>query len=419
MRSRLVLLSAAVTTMVVIAFSLPLALLVRDLASDRAVGNAEREANALARTLVVLGEVDDATVGALIGGAGDEVRLAVVRADGQIVGDAAALTPAALAAFDGRSLLVDEDGGVASYVPVVGLAQPTAVRAWVGPEELRRNVAASWTVIAVLGLLLVGMAVFLADRLGRTLVRPVSDLAAATERLAAGDLDVAVTPSGPVELASVGAAFNRLVGRMRGLIESERESVADLSHRLRTPLTALRLNVESRADPEVVLDDIARIERTVDAVIEDARRPMRRAVQPRANLVEVVRARAAFWGPLADDQQRPMEVEVPAQVVSVAAGEADTAAVVDALLENVFAHTPDGSAVEVTVDGAGTLVVADRGPGFDSPDLVARGASGRGGTGLGLDIVRRTAEGTGGSLTIESRPEGGSRVVVRFGLAED
>ena len=71
MRSRLVLLSVAVTSMVVVAFSIPLAVLVRDLAADRAITAAEREANALARTLAVVGDVSDATIEALIRGADD------------------------------------------------------------------------------------------------------------------------------------------------------------------------------------------------------------------------------------------------------------------------------------------------------------------------------------------------------------
>ena len=87
MRSRLILLSVAVTSMVVIAFSIPLGLLIQDLARDRAVSGAEREANALARTLAVLGDVGDLTVEALIGGADDGVRLGVVVSDGHTVGD--------------------------------------------------------------------------------------------------------------------------------------------------------------------------------------------------------------------------------------------------------------------------------------------------------------------------------------------
>ena len=65
------------------------------------------------------------------------------------------------------------------------------------------------------------------------------------ERLGRGDLDARVEPGGPDEVREVGAALNRLAARISELLAREREEVADLSHRLRTPVTALRLDVES------------------------------------------------------------------------------------------------------------------------------------------------------------------------------
>ena len=417
MRSRLVLLTVAVTAMVVVAFSLPLALLVRDLAADRAVTDAEREGNALARTLTVVGLVDDATIEALVLGVGDDLELAVVTADGAVIGDSFELSAAAVESFEGRSLLVEENGGVAAYTPVVGLQQPTSIRSWVGPSRLRRNAAVSWTVIVALGFLLIGLAALLADRLGRTLVHPVKALASAAELMAQGDLEVAVDPAGPAELVAVGRAFNRLASGMRRLLVAERESVADISHRLRTPLTALRLNAEALERSEIVMADIERVEMTVDAIIEDARRPIRDAVEQPADLVEAVVARVSFWEPLAIDQQRELVVEVPGAAVLVAATDQDVVSVVDALFENAVAHTAEGSSLSVEVFVDGRLVVADRGLGFVDQGLVSRGVSGAGGTGLGLDIVRRTAEASGGSLAIRSRQGGGSLITVTFGLA--
>ena len=417
MRSRLILLSVAVTSMVVIAFSIPLGLLIQDLARDRAVSGAEREANALARTLAVLGDVGDLTVEALIGGADDGVRLGVVVSDGHTVGDVSDMGESAADALSGRSFLVDESSGVAAYVPVVGLDQPTAVRAWIGPDELRRNVMSAWIVLGSLGLVLIGLAALLADRLGRSMVRPVEDLAGATELLGEGDLSVSVEPSGPAELVAVGRSFNRLVQRMRGLLDAERESVADLSHRLRTPLTALRLNAEHLGSSEVV-EDVERLERTVDAVIAEARRPMRHAVRQSADLSLVVAGRVDFWRPLAADQNRDVDASFADASIPVSASGEDLAAVVDALLENVFAHTDEGVSIQISIETPATLIVSDSGGGFQSDQLLERGVSGGGGTGLGLDIVRRTAEASGGSIAIESRPGGGSQITVRFGLAD-
>jgi signal transduction histidine kinase len=89
---------------------------------------------------------------------------------------------------------------------------------------------------------------------------------------------------------------------------------------------------------------------------------------------------------------------------------------VDALLENVFSHTPDGTPIEVdlaaTPDGMARLVVADHGPGFAVEP--SRGRSGAGSTGLGLDIARRTTESSGGSMSLKPTAGGGATVELIF-----
>jgi signal transduction histidine kinase len=95
----------------------------------------------------------------------------------------------------------------------------------------------------------------------------------------------------------------------------------------------------------------------------------------------------------------------------------------DALLGNVFSHTPEGTAFAVTVSARAErgvrLVVEDSGPGFPAIDAVRRGTSGAGSTGLGLDIARRTARSSGGDLTVARSPDGGARVVVDLGPSPD
>ena len=92
----------------------------------------------------------------------------------------------------------------------------------------------------------------------------------------------------------------------------------------------------------------------------------------------------------------------------------------DALLGNVFAHTPDGTSFAVRLaprpGGGALLVVADAGPGLPqgSPAL-RRGASGAGSTGLGLDIARRGAEQAGGGLAVGRSTAGGLEVLVELG----
>ena len=280
--------------------------------------------------------------------------------------------------------------------------------------------------IGGLGIFLIVVAVLAADRLGRSIVRPMSDLAGAARSLGDGDLETRVDPEGPEEVAEVGEAFNFLAGRLDELLAAERESVADLSHRLRTPLTALRLQAERMSqgeEAEGLLADVDRMERAVDRMIAEARAPSSESAGERkmSDLAAVVRHRTDFWAVLAEEQERTAMVEVADDQIWVPLGAAELGAVVDTLLANVFSYTEPGVGYGVTVrrdDGdTATLVVEDDGSGFDDPSVLERGASGGGSTGLGLDIAASAARRTGGQLAIGSGPSGGGRVQVTFGLA--
>jgi len=123
---------------------------------------------------------------------------------------------------------------------------------------------------------LLAMAVIVADQLARTLVRPLGDVAMAAERLASGDLTARAPLDGPPEVQQVSNGLNPLAARIGELRAHERETLADLSHRLRTPLTALRSDAEAlSADPEVmtrVISDVDALSRTVNEIIAEARR---------------------------------------------------------------------------------------------------------------------------------------------------
>jgi signal transduction histidine kinase len=155
----------------------------------------------------------------------------------------------------------------------------------------------------------------------------------------------------------------------------------------------------------------------VDELIRGARRSVREGGRARCDAGAVVADRTAFWAVLAEDQGRPWRVTLPPDPLLVRLAAADLAAAVDALLGNVFAHTPDTAAVEVEVRrdaDAVAVEVADRGPGVP-PEAQVRGRSGAGSTGLGLDIARRTAEASGGRLSVQDRPGGGARITMLLG----
>jgi signal transduction histidine kinase len=261
-----------------------------------------------------------------------------------------------------------------------------------------------------------------ATQLARTLTRPLTAVADVSYRLAHGNLDARAGVSGPPEVRQVSLGLNLLAGRITELIAQERQTVADLSHRLRTPLTALRIDAEAVPDAMSrgrLAAGLDAVDRNLDAVIREADRPIRDPLAVTCDASRVVAERVAFWSVFAEEESRVLAARVAPGPLPVRLTDADLTACVDALLGNVFRHTPEGTAVLVELSprpaGGATLVVADEGPGFGDDEVLRRGASGSGSTGLGLDIVARTAVRSGGRIYLGQSPSGGAAVSVDFG----
>ena len=434
MRTRLALTAAAVTGMIVLAFCIPLGRLIQVVAANRALEAGKLESRSLAGAIsAVSGQPE--TVAQLVNqaDAGSVRPLAVYLPDGTVLGRPIPVDPQVELARQGRSVTASApDGGRDILVGVVASdpGAPVVVRVRVPGDLLTRGVFRAWAVLAVLGLAVVAVAVALADRLARSIVVPMGDLLSVTRRLQRGDLGARVEPAGPPEVAEVGLAVNVLADRVGELLVAEREAAADLSHQLRTPLTVLRLDVEgvrSAKDRVRIARDLDHLERVVTRVIEEsrdvARRPGVAAGGGWCDLGEVVRHRLAFWSILAKEQGRQLSQQVPDGRQPVGVSQAELELCLDALISNVFTHTAPGVPfwVEVT-PGPGrdrVLVVEDAGHGLGGTTLPKRGASGGSGTGLGLDIVRRTAEASGGSMSAGPSARGGARVEVRLGPPAD
>ena len=208
--------------------------------------------------------------------------------------------------------------------------------------------------------------------------------------------------------------------RLSMLIAAERVMAADLPHRLRTPLTALRMNASALGPGQAAADTrlaIDRLEREVDLIIRAARRPA--PDEPYGcDAAEVIAERFGFWSALAEDQARPCELHGTEEPAPVPLQRSDLAAAADSLIGNIFKHTPEGTAFAVTLhrgEGAVLLLVGDAGRGIADPDAaLRRGSSGAGSTGLGLDIARRVAESTGGGLKIGVSALGGAQLQLRL-----
>ncbi|MEU7573590.1 HAMP domain-containing sensor histidine kinase [Micromonospora sp. NPDC049240] len=423
MRRRLTLLVAAVGVLVMVAFLVPLAVLVRTVAADRATARATADVQLLVTVVgTATPETVRLTVDQLAVDTGREVS--VFLADGTVLGAPAPRTPAVTLAARGQSLTVESAAGREVVVAVQGRPEGTGViRTLVPRAELTAGVTRAWLVLALLGALLVLVGLVVADRLAGTLVRPITALSAVSHRLANAELDARVEPAGPAELREVAGALNHLAERIQILLREEREQVADLSHRLRTPLTALRLEAESLRDP----DDAARLtaaadglERAVTGVIQRARwRSGTAATGGGCDAATVVGERVTFWSVLAEDTGRTVTLDLDPGPLPVRLSGDELAAAVDALLGNVFAHTPDGTPFTVRLAAEPdrvALTVADAGPGLP-PGPVRRGASRAGSTGLGLDIAERAARASGGGLELSAAAGGGARVVLRLGAA--
>lgn len=422
MRWTLARLALAVTSMVALALVIPLALVAAQIARGRALADAHQQAASIVAVLAVSDERDVLAHAVAATSAGSAGRLVVdVPGQSPVGSPRASSADVDLARGQRRSAVAPAPGGVVYLQPVVLDGNRTAVvEVYVPNGDLHRGVAPAWLAMAGLAVLMVGGSVLVADRLGARLVAAARELAGAARAFGRDDLTVRVTPAGPPELVEAGAAFNAMADRVVAFVDAERELAADLSHRLRTPLTALRLDAERVPDGAVgdrIRGAVLALEDEIDAIIMGARRPAADRVSDTTDLVEVLAERLAFWAVLAEDHQRPWRVVGGHTPVWVAVPREDLIAALDALLGNVFQHTPQGTAFEIRLSGR-TLVIQDAGPGIaDIEAALRRGVSGSGSTGLGLDIVRRVASGTGGSVQIDRGSLGGARISWTFDAA--
>ncbi|WP_305786779.1 HAMP domain-containing sensor histidine kinase [Symbioplanes lichenis] len=355
------------------------------------------------------------------------------------------VSPTDLAAASARTKEQEVDGGLVRLEPVTAGGKTSVVEVFVSDAELAEGTARDWWILLGIMAGLVLGAVIVVDRLARGAVVSVRNLVQAAMAVGGGDLGVRIQPSGPRELAEAGYAFNRMADRLVTSRTSERELVADLSHRLRTPLTVLRLDAEALDPDDTQIIDlsaaevdrrrgirrirqaIVTLEGEVDQLINTTRAAVAAQVAeaPEEGLcdaAEVVRDRMVFWSALAGDQNRKHRV-VGAQLrIPVPVARAELAAALDAVLGNVFRYTPQGTAFEVALtrrDGWVALRVDDAGPGIPDPEkALQRGQSDQGSTGLGLDIARRAAQDAGGSVSLARAQLGGASVVMLLADAE-
>lgn len=433
MRRRILAATIGLTAAVIVAFAVPLAFLTFHSVENSALERARYQAEAVAGYIGVDRPTDAGVETYLLhANQGDDVATWVRSPDNTVIGS----PPPGLAGETGQGPEIDADGdgrvgdvslsgiehlgsGAVTKVDVLTRSGAWTIFAYLTNDQLRDGLAPRWATLAGVSVALLLASVVTGEVLARRLARPLEQTADTAHRLATGDTTARADTTGPREVAEVGLALNTLADRIDEVIAAEREAVADLSHRLRTPLTALRLDVDALRNSEEadrLSEHVTTLERSLTAVIHAARRPTREGRLPSCDASSVVRARVDFWTPLVVDQGRRTTTTIEDNNATARVAPDDLSSAVDGLIENVIAHTPEGTDFSVSVrsDQSGStshvvVTVADEGPGLP-PGAGARGRSDRGSTGLGLDIARRTAEAAGGHLQLSEQSPHGARV---------
>lgn len=289
-----------------------------------------------------------------------------------------------------------------------------------------------WWQFLIVGAVAATISLVVARLMARGMTQPLRDMAAAARRMETGDYSVRVQTRSRDEVGRLATAFNRMSGELQTLEQSRRDLVANVSHELKTPITAIRAHLENildgveRAEPatlSVMLGQVERLGRLVDQLLELSKlesgevplRPEPLALRPLVEdlLAEVTVAAPGRWLELGN--------EVPADLPRVLADRERVHQVLFNLVDNAIRFTPDGGSVVVRAraeDGAVRVAVADTGTGIASehlPRLFERfyrvdhaRAREDGGTGIGLAIARSAVEAHGGTITASSEPGRGS-----------
>ncbi|GIU99865.1 MAG: two-component sensor histidine kinase [Actinomycetota bacterium] len=291
------------------------------------------------------------------------------------------------------------------------------------------------TLRAALGLIAVGGAglaagLILAWALAGSLARPLRRLANASRRLGAGDLAArAEHVGGAAEIEQLTRSFDEMADRLERTVRAQREFVANASHQLRTPLTAMKLRLEAALgeiqDPEL-RRHLEAADREVDRLAEIVERLLVMARQieegqpTEVDLGQAVQRAIERWGERAE--RLGASLLWRGEGGRAQGNPADVDQILDNLLDNAIAYAPGEIVVETGRDGDRMiLAVRDHGPGIPEDerervtDRFYRGAGAPpGGSGLGLAIARELAEKWGGSLRVLGAEGGGTRVEVRL-----
>jgi signal transduction histidine kinase len=293
-------------------------------------------------------------------------------------------------------------------VPLNGETELSAV--------LLRNPPAWPTEIIAAAVLAILVASLGAALLARRVVRPLSELTAAASVVAKGGAAAPVEENGPDDVRNAAIAFNRMTSEVTRTLEAQRHLLSAVGHDLRTPITAMRINLEFIEEDDLRerlqenLDELQALTEQVLSAARGAGGESKRNVDLSALVESLVADLDDMGEPVTWHNHDPAPVTCRPNEIRRA---------VRNLVENAVAY---GARAEVQIaenDGGYDVVVEDEGPGIPDSDrqrvfepfvrLESSRNSATGGTGLGLTLVKKIVEGHGGAITLENRENGGLR----------
>ncbi|MET9833845.1 HAMP domain-containing sensor histidine kinase [Streptomyces sp. NPDC006385] len=329
----------------------------------------------------------------------------------------------------GPDLVITDPARVGGKGPVVG-----AVRIVYSTHEMTNRLWTIWGFRAILALLVLGVAAVIGAVAARRLTRPLRQLNDMASKFSDGDLTARSPVTGPPETQTLARTLNQGAERLDTLIAAQRIFVADASHQLRTPLTALRLSLDNiadgvedefvREDVEQATAEVVRMSRLVNGLLVLARAEAKVAAAEPLTLMDIVRERLAVWRPAADERGVTIALRGSADGrLSVLASPGALDQVLDNVLSNALEVSPDGGTITVRVEPQGDVVglsILDEGPGMSDAEKSrafdrfwrGQGLTGKSGSGLGLAVVKQLVTDDGGTVTLGDAPGGGLSVTI-------